>query len=796
MKKPTIVIMLLLIMFALSACLTSCINPNGGGKINGNDKILDPLPDLIDYASESKYYNVNKINYSQTARQNAINDLQDKQDEENEKEWTDDTTTFTKIFCNAEVEKIVERMAMAAIPQDRMTKLVTYITRADYEGPGYALTKGTGSAIQDYEDLDHLYELYDDDVEYENPGDQNTVYYNLQMKRRKVMAEIYDIFGNDGDQVARLAMEELLYAQDVVENTMLPEYQNENPGHDDYGFDDYFKHVFFDYEALVYFKAFNQTALFNNSNYSAGIDANGNGKPKIVQLYGYYYQYEKGEYLCFNNQEFERYLELSEYDYFEDNALALEYANLDRKHYKDAYRYSADFYKKYYTAHFDFQSRQETFDKEVYGISAAIPTNTNLTYSGQMIAGLHIGMASTLLLSDINYEYTGKNQNVTSYNEKDYAYNKLSEDDKELPINAIYEVELQVEQLKSQYYATTHKLVKDATYKDLTKALQYQIYSYSGDYIRGIQSFKKDEKILDEEIKRLDPAAPDYESVKAQKEEEIGRNAAMRKNLESNYGTSNPAGQITKADQISWEAINEEIKAATDINYNAYHNQMMPSGRRRYESTQETQVDTYFENNLIKQYWKKGNETRTIEDEQGNEEQTGWTKEYDTDHNISRMLNNHETVFRYAYGQIKVTYKEGNYKDFTVKNEHIKANYIKGSTYASGAYNGSGVLSTPDAVTKRPTSYSDFRKETIETDETPTLCSWGSNKWTGYFINTEQGHTEEIKEGTTTYIYYFEFAGWFVDTELKYRVKPDEKYDYDVAFYPGYYITKVVKPNK
>ena len=41
------------------------------------------------------------------------------------------------------------------------------------------------------------------------------------------------------------------------------------------------------------------------------------------------------------------------------------------------------------------------------------------------------------------------------------------------------------------------------------------------------------------------------------------------------------------------------------------------------------------------------------------------------------------------------------------------------------------------------------------------------------------------------YTYYFEFVGWYIDTDLKYEVRPEDTFQYDVKLYPGYKINKV-----
>ncbi|MFA5450213.1 MAG: hypothetical protein WC292_07255 [Clostridia bacterium] len=781
MKKIIVLIIALLVAMSLIACLDP-ENPNGN---NNNKKIVEPLADLVDYGSVASYYNVPKREYSSSAKTSAEGKLQDKQDEENEKDIDDDTTTFTKIFRAADVSQIINRMAIAALPEEKMTALVNYIARADYSGKDYNFTKGKGSAIQDYEDLDYLYDLYDDEnADYVDPDrdrnpNQETVDYNLQMKRRKVVGELVDIFGADGDQAARVAMEQLAYAQEVVIETMISDYNNTAEGinnpipQDKDGFDEYFKEIFFDYDSLVYFKAFNRTIKtedIQSKNYVP------QDKKEIVQLYGYYYQYEKANYAVFNDKDYEDFTRLSQNDYQETNELAIKYAAYDRKQYAQGYRYEAQFYDKYYGAHFNFQTRQEDFDREVFGIGYAIPGDRGLTYSSEMKAGLKVGLSSTLVLSDINYEYTGENHRVTNYNAKSKAYNILSEGERNANINLIKEVELNVEQLRSQDYTINHSLVKEGTtYRHLSNALKYQIYSYSADYIRGIQSYKKDNVILEKEIERLDKTAANYEALKAEKEEKIGRNNAMLVNMDTNYRDASINTQLTKADEQHWDGVNANIKTAIEVNYSAYHTASI-DGRPRHQVSAAMQVDEYFENVLIKRWWTKSGEERRPMDNppSSHPESQGWRKEYDSDHALSRLLDTHETVARYMSGQIQVSYKEAN---------HTK--YI--TTYESGSQQDRILTSDPRVTINNTPQYTNLQTNTYETDETITLTYTPA----AIVNNTPYAYSTPATEAA--YNYYFVFEGWYVDTDLKYKAIQSETYSYDIALYPNYYIARVPK---
>ena len=71
-------------------------------------------------------------------------------------------------------------------------------------------------------------------------------------------------------------------------------------------------------------------------------------------------------------------------------------------------------------------------------------------------------------------------------------WKKLDESTQKVAQQKIKKVNMQIEQLKTQKYMLEHKSKKDS---DLVYALQYQIKSYSADYISEMQSNKKTQVI-------------------------------------------------------------------------------------------------------------------------------------------------------------------------------------------------------------------------------------------------------------------------------------------------------------
>ena len=820
MKKKIIPVLIFTLILISALVFVACgpsepsVPGPGPGPKPDNNGIVNVLPDMVAYGDNSSNYNVPVANYGADKATQAEK-LAEKQTEEIAEKGIDtdsdgkndvldnadeDITTFTKIFCASDPETIIDRMSVAGLAKDMMIELVGYITRKDSGAMpsdpaqfGYEI--GTTSAIRDYEELDKLYELYDE-ADEEN---EDFYYEKLQLKKRKVIGEVVKIFGDDGAAFARTATEELSYAYQVVEE-MVEKHNVDNET--DYDFKNYFKTVFFDYETLVYFLAFEETVALNKSTFAA------TNRKNITTLYGYYYQYEKADYECMTDAQYKEYLKLSMKDEKTD-AEALKYTEYDRTHYAKAYRYSADCYKKYYTEHFQFQARQEKYDKTVYtggsvingkeiyanGIGNAISGNS-ITYSSEMMQGLQVGMAATLKISDVNYEYTGVDANVTRYNKyyNDYQNRSSSVADK------IKIVRYEKEQLSSQYNTITHKTISSA---DLSNALKYQIKSYSGDYIRAIQSYKKEDVILNEELKRL--AADGLQTGDAEydeKLEEIGRNRAMLPNLTSNWTSANIDSQMTSANSVEWKSensttgatIESEMKAALAIDYETYH--------QKNQGANAVYVDEYFEKNLIKKKWSCGGTDNECKNENGH---LNCSEEYDTSCKISRLLNNHDKVFRHAAGQVEISYQK-----VDVSNYEIEKVEASGYSHIAGPNGTPGTLSKDAKIRPIQTAYTDGQKDTYQSDEYISLPEWrGGGQGTNGWLTPTQGDSENParlpalpQKGTGVgtsftmvnggYTYYFEFVGWYIDTDLKYEVRANEDtFGYDIKLYPGYKINKV-----
>ncbi|HOK81770.1 MAG TPA: hypothetical protein PLA09_03320 [Clostridia bacterium] len=824
-KKHLIVILALVL--CLSMLLAACIKETPPPTKKEGPDILPDLKDLslaiADYAPAAK-------TYPAALKQEKANKLKAKQDEEKKKhnytykngEWTnynyekgeydwevdgEDTATFTKIFLFADVNELIDRMGIAALSEEKMSALVDYITRTDPASDAYIMTPGTGSAIRDYEELDKLYDLYD-----KNDSDDN--YKALQKKRRKVMHEVVNIFGDDAAAAARTAVEVLAYSQKVVATKMIPDLKEKKGLSSPPSFDDFFKDELFDYDTLVYFRAFNETCgatstgkyLLSSVNADYLIPAD--NKKEIVKLYGYYYQYEKKDFEVFDDAKYDRYLELSLKDYYDTEAEALEYRDYDRDRYVKAYRYSAEFYKKYYEAHFKFQFKQENHDLKVYGIENQKSQWNNKSYALEMQTGCDIGMAATLKLSDVNWIYTGKNANVINYNAAAKEYYSLPQSDRDDEVNAanIALVHLRIEQLKSQLFTLRKSDMVNGT--DFSNALIYQIYSFSGDYVRTMIANRKDDVYMRAEIERLKKKGAPQEEID-KKQEEIDRNAAMYENHKYFYVQNGKIEeQLRTAKNHDWNNIAEGIETTIAYDYDNYHNlYVRNAGIVVIDGvTYNDKVHIRFEDTLIKKkIVQQGDSTRDAK------------KEYDTDWAISRLLDNHENVFRYAYGQIKVEYLR--YKNNELDNIILDGRYVSTGIPSTtlqdpnSALNDSSISAVSMSEREKfvastlPSTVVVDTDENYKTDEGIELAICEGNKWKGilpsngnvngypgiYFINEN-----EKEDGNIKYTYHLIFEGWYLDKNLKVPAKLvngrfGEEFDYDIRLYPSYIVIKYQK---
>lgn len=844
------------------------------------DKQDESREDFIEEGEEGeegwnseKYYAFNKPDFKKLPNEEFT-------EENGGYEWDDSrTSTVTQIFCYADSGEIIDRMALAGIEEARMQEIVKYITRVDasykdfHKGDErrYPLELGKGSAIFDYENLDEIQDIRDNFNSYKSPkknADNEEVAFGhtkewwedmARLKKRKVYGEIFTIFKDRGDLFARFQTEYMTYQLEVISEIMIPAYKSADKP--DLGspaiadnilinteeFKNYLRDEVFDYEMLSYFLSFAEMTLPKKDAKGKWTDTK---RDTIMRIYGYTYQYEKAGHEVFDDKkmvkgktEFRDYLALGHEEYYDNKEDAVRYVAYDRKSYRESRRYTAEFYKKFYQAQYEIQSRQEKYDREIYVLAKKYDagigygTNNNIAYTDELLEGLQIGMAANLKISDINYEYTGVENNVVRYNSTSAAWLSLSNEQQAQILNKIKKVRYQLEQLKSQHYMLQHTTKTNA---DLTNALKYQIKSYSADYIKEIQRKKKEEVIntrklinvfdvinkdredkyaYTEDITVFEKNNPEvyHKNAVANKIEDLGRGKAMAENLSKEFNPQNVTEQMSNANSADWKGVTGNVSETLKKDYEGYD-----AKQRKNPKSLDT-VDKYFEDQLIKRKWncQKGDKVPANPDDcqinpdwkvnrdshddhmhfpNGDREKDpiACEKEYDTTWALSKLLNTHEKVLRHMSGTTEIKFQKLDkiatyYNPEKPWGESV-APYLSQEIQKIPAKRAMWVESEKETLE----SGKELRKLVLENEDnernnedTERNFAFQPNYTIGIVgEKTLNGYNSVYKTENCIY----EFDAWCVDEDLLYEVNLDDKIRFSIYLYPRYKVTNIKEP--
>ncbi len=744
MKFKRILVMLIVIISLMTLCACNF----GGGKNTNTPTTNDSvpiLPDLISYSSETRYYNVQPVTYGDTDSQKAL--LNARIEERKQKP---DLSVPLKIFVESEPSEIIDAMSRAALSYDKMDATVSYLAGGIEDAVDLDPIVDSGKWVDDddwsfFDDWDYYEKLRDKADDSSNNKDSD----NAMRQRRKLMRKIYEI-GLSGDEFGRLIYEEMSYIIPLTEIKMYTAYNANFDEQDKVSYDEYVKSQL-SYDALVYFKAYKDFA-----------DKDG-GKSSVVQLYGYYYDFNKASYESTDDATFEKELKYSHQDTY-TNEEWFDYLEIQRNHYIKAYRYSSEFYKKFYDSHFVFQGKIEDFDREVYEMGYALDTETR--YTRQLQKGVDYGFAAQLKLSDHLYIYSKDNDAMRAYNQANTRYEQ-NKDGGAAKDRDEAEYLFNLEQLKVLDYILTKM-----SNNDLTNVLRYQIMTYSGDLIKDIQSEKK-ENVLDTvelaDTEKYVPGSPEAKKL----DEEIGRRAAIIEQIRNNHDNASPDSQLDSATDAPWDGIRGEVDTAINYDYS-----QCEYGKPRKEK---------LDNLLIKKVWQYdgGKEADSIDDVPS-QFHVEAKEVYDTQHNISRFLNSHETVMRHMAGQVEVT----TYAAPTKGGSPTTYNLADSPT---GTYTCGIDGNMPSG--KTPTSYVNTL-ESFSFKVNKTLAEGKVDEVKPNFADLEVRDglaiADEIESDSQTNKdrkYTYTFVGWFIDVGLKHKLDVNEKVKYDLVYYPGYTVT-------
>ena len=594
----------------------------------------------------------------------------------------------------------------------------------------------------------------------------------------------------------------------------------------------YMREEMYDYDTLSYFLSFREYAdmpIVASATSPEAYEVGNMTEP--MTLFGYHYQFRHRDYNFYDTDEtytfrnatsivdgsqnlsmYEYFLKLGHESYFassgtganvrvssEDEKYALDYRRIDRDHYEQAYRYTTACLTKYYEAQLDFQVFQERMDVDLYvggdngkgtvlyaqgiGYAKQEPDQNYIqgdtkTYSEEMYNALGSNgsaLDSNLKISDVNWEYTADDTITKRFNLVSARWLSIEDNATLTSQEKLLKVEYEIELLKSQDNTLNHGYMKDS---DFTHALQYEIYSYSADSVRGIQQNKKNNVIYAKDATRMkavvNNATTGYDTALAELEENVGRNRAEYANLDRNYADSNVTSEINLSGSADWTGVRSNVAETLKEDYAGY---VAKGGN---------DVDEHFEKTLIKQIWvcktsdsdpgqRGGTEDHCLV-KGGNGHSPYCEEDYDTNWALSRLVNNHETSLRYMYGQSEVTFARMDISALEKDNADIAGNkFNAGSKYF--IIDGNSV-----------------KTEMVDTDEEIGSVLRDSN---GALINLPTYGTganvngNEFSITVNNVTYNVKFDGWFVDPELKYEVLEDEEYNYDIVLYPAYSIRTV-----
>lgn len=915
-KVLACVLVLSIVMIGLLACVDKNKDkPKDDTKNTTVD--ITMLPDMIDYG-QSAYYNIGTADYSDDQQEGWIAKLNEKQvdergnwllegeewndanyysfgaivngkrqhrfgylaqDSDNEWYWedSDSANTVERIFCYSSPEAFIDVLSKQGVRAEYTDGMVEYITRSDAayndreDYKAFEFTLGKASALQDYRELEELEEIYNDWDESEIESGTGGLFTTseevsdaINLKNRKISGEVFDIFGDAGDQFALTAIALLEYSTYVVENVMIPAYEAEfaktESEYDDLvnldeeidkgkmayleGGDttgdyadykkliNYMREEMYDYDTLSYFLSFREYAdmpIVASATSPEAYEVGNMAEP--MTLFGYHYQFRHRDYNFYDTDEtytfrnatsivdgsqnlsmYEYFLKLGHESYFassgtganvrissEDEKYALDYRRIDRDHYEQAYRYTTACLTKYYEAQLDFQVFQERMDVDLYvggdngkgtalyaqgiGYAKQEPDQNYIqgdtkTYSEEMYNALGSNgsaLDSNLKISDVNWEYTADDTITKRFNLVSARWLSIEDNATLTSQEKLLKVEYEIELLKSQDNTLNHGYMKDS---DFTHALQYEIYSYSADSVRGIQQNKKNNVIYAKDAERMkavvNSETTGYDTALAELEENVGRNRAEYANLDRNYADSNVTSEINLSGSADWAGVRSNVAETLKEDYAGY---VAKGGN---------DVDEHFEKTLIKQIYvcktsasdpgqRGGTEDHCLVEASG-KHNNYCEEDYDTTWALSRLVNNHETSLRYMYGQSEVTFARMDISALEKDNADIAGNkFNAGSKYF--IIEGNSV-----------------RTEMVDTDEEIRSVLRDSN---GALINLPTYGTganvngNEFSITVNNVTYNVKFDGWFVDPELKYEVLEDEEYNYDIVLYPAYSIRTV-----
>lgn len=752
MKKFCKYVLVAMIAVIIASVLFGCTpTGSGGGNNNGGgnsstgrkDYGVTALKDLTDYSAASFSATGYASNLDTVA--DEIADLESKIVSLNDEYHDCTLNTLQKILKNSDASAIIAELGNSGLKKEKMTKLVSYVAGNKADGGHYTLAeaKATTEATGLIEDYSAILE-WDDELEEEKSAHgtdsdaYKTLYKQRYMKSWSMNETLYNT-GMDGGDAARALVYVMNYIQTVVKSekmgadTDITEYFKDTLftrvyeltdviGEDSkYEYDSLsYSYDSSAYEVLIAIRAYNGVR-WSKDQTDAVTTGSSDKKNQLIKGWGYSYDYEMGTHKALTKEEYEKNIDYSLKSYL-SNDEAIEAAKIERKLYASGYRYSAEFYKKYYSAIKTYAQKEELHEARVYGFvtdgtsSSATGSNNNKitvesagnsvsaafrtepiievnmgkiedSYVEQLGKGINAGMESFLLSSDMEYYYSKDDKHVTVQAE---ATKKMSQAPSDSATYYNAQFDLEIANLKSSDFVMTEFLLNSTGNTELQQLLRYQIYNYQSDYIRSAKRLKASiyrslAELVKEGVYEVSADGKAYTLVNADGWEEdiynVGRDNASLNALYTCYEEFeldtqlDLAGNASFKDSNNTQGISGNVKSVLEqeSSIKTSHN-----GSARLTALKDA---------LIKRVYvgKSGTKYTISEAEDPNapasiiEDIAGKEPEYDTDWALSRLFLNHEEVVYYTAGQVRVEFRMlnegGNSDQYNKGNDDTTASY-------------------------------------------------------------------------------------------------------------------------
>ncbi len=824
-------------------------------------KTLADLPDYSKSATDYRggaTINYADTTYDGKNCEAQITKLQDRIDKKTEDVYLGKSeSAVTKIFTKSTPQGILSAIAKAALTYDEMVRVVDYLAGEEdasvdafvkevkEERGGVNVTTGwTGTltttssqltlwcnAGEGGKDLNEGWsffddwELYDRLKEYTKSDDTNGLNAsndkvlndigtkelagdNASWQYRSILEKVYTQVNLPGAPAARLATQMLLYAIEISEGMAggsIADARRDTTNSS--AFSSYFRHKvdvpnnipetldgakghwdpyegLGDYDVLSYILAFDDfyTKGYNNLT----------GVQPCAQLYGYYYLYNQTYYdvVLKDRPTYTKQLRYEKLDTYTDVEW-LDYVAIQRKNYEGSYRYKEEFYQVFYKIHFDFQGRKESFEKQVYVISDVI---NNRSYTGEMqkaIAKANNGIKGQLAMSDWMWCYGGNEKNMKSYNKANSGYQngKLGTKEQEYEGQFYYEFE----ELNIVQY-----LFEKMTTTELSGALYYNCYAYSGSMISEMQGYSKHIVLINDGIKTYDEFTTIPESARINSGDyntyAKGKMSVLRTQAKNDWTNTGVDTKASNAASQDWKGMKAEIDSAKEYDYGAVKSDDTKKGdwQVRCEYLEDRVIARVY--SCCGQRISDSDLSKCDTNHATNKDGTAVTKDYDTNQKISKFASDYESILLYMAAKSQVEFQKPSKGYKTSGNE---------ATYNVGYYGDivDLIAETSTGSDVQKMTYKELKTFTMKTgasfeDEIASESGEDGDWWrTNKSASKENGFgpetNSELKNGSTlTYVYTYEFSGWFLDEACQYEFNPKDDVDFSLVVYAGYKLIK------